>query len=976
MATHSNVNMKCALVNIQSVRNKTFNIRDLINDECLDILAITETWLSDADLAVISEMTPDTHTFLHTTRQTGRGGGVGVFASKAVEKIRKCVIDKPESYEVLQVQCEVNGNRITLIVIYRPPKLSMCNFIYELKTYLDTIDMVSSNVIICGDFNVWMDDLNARYVADFVDMVDSFNLVNVVNEPTSIGGHTIDLILVDKGNNFLQDVQVENIFSISPVHKLISFTMQLAIERKQKKKIIFRSKRNFDPDLLLGSIYNNIASQRFESCVHGTGTLNKCECLTCFDELTNSVAKDQYEIMCPIIEKEVCIRDSAPWYNSVVDCAKKEKKRKERKWRRHRTELSRLEYVHARNNERKVIIARKREYYQNKTEQAADNGHKLYKILDNLTGKRKCSKLPEGFSDDKLANDFVQFFEAKIHGIIRSFNDYSRDDLILETPVPAYRLTSFNPITSASLKLIMKKMKPTYCINDPLPFGELFDCDNFDLLIEVLLDLINFSILSHTFPFMEKRAIVKPILKGALDPQCLTSFRPVSNLTFLSKVMENVILEQLSEHLQLVEAIPDCQSAYRRLYSTETALCSVVNDMHELMDEGKCGILILLDLSAAFDTVVHDVLLHDCEKIGIEGAALAYIKSYLENRTYCVQIGETLSEVKQMERGVPQGSVLGPILFCIYIIELSCLLAKHGVAFKLFADDTQFYLSLSNVQNTEAKISAVMLDIGRWMKCKQLKLNNDKTECLVIGRNFDISRSDVRHLQVNGEVMNISDGVKNLGVFIDKNLSFSTQIQRVVCIANYHMKNLSFVKKYLDESQMLTLIHNHVISRLDYCNSLYYGVPDYLLRKLQLVMNRAARLIKGLSRRDRITPALIDLHWLPIKARIVFKRCVMVYQSLKSGSPRYIRELLIDFRVNTNVILRHSTEEHRLAEPRFNNDYGRRAFSRNAPRLFNGLPPTVKQAENVEVFKKKLKTYLFGQCYNMEDMTVREPYRW
>lgn len=109
--------------------------------------------------------------------------------------------------------------------------------------------------------------------------------------------------------------------------------------------------------------------------------------------------------------------------------------------------------------------------------------------------------------------------------------------------------------------------------------------------------------------------------------------------------------------MQLVEALPDNQSAYRRLYSTETTLCSVVNDMQMLIDEGKCGILILLDLSAAFDTVVHDILLRDCENIGIEGAALAYLRSYLENRIYCVQIGDTLSEMKTLERGVPQGSV-------------------------------------------------------------------------------------------------------------------------------------------------------------------------------------------------------------------------------------------------------------------------------------------------------------------------------
>ncbi len=130
--------------------------------------------------------------------------------------------------------------------------------------------------------------------------------------------------------------------------------------------------------------------------------------------------------------------------------------------------------------------------------------------------------------------------------------------------------------------------------------------------------------------------------------------------------------------------------------------------------------------------------------------------------------------------------------------------------------------------------------------------------------------------------------------------------------------------------------------------------------------------MKGLSRRDRITPAFIDVHWLPIKARIVFKRCVKVYQSLKSGRPRYIWELLRDFHVDANVTLRHSAEEYRLAEPKFNTESGRRVFGRNAPRLYNMLPLSVKQADNIDIIKKKMKTFLFGQCYDLESKTVRQ----
>ena len=325
MAVHNNVNIKCGLVNIQSVRNKTYDLRDLINNECLDLLAVTETWMGDYELAVIHEMTPDTHTFLHVTRHNVRGGGVGVFLSKAFKKIKKCTVEQQETYELLQVECELNNNKITLIIVYRPPYSSKSSFIDELKTYLDSIDMVGADIIVCGDFNIWMDDLGARYVPEFVDMMDSFNLVNMVGEPTTIGGHTIDLVFANKDIDLVKDVKVEEIFSISPVHKLIFFKVQLTIERKQKKMIKFRSKKNFNSELLLDTIYNGISYGRVAACPHGAESKEKC--LTCLDDLFNSVAKERYEEMCPIIEKEIVIVDSAPWYNEVVDRAKKAKEK-------------------------------------------------------------------------------------------------------------------------------------------------------------------------------------------------------------------------------------------------------------------------------------------------------------------------------------------------------------------------------------------------------------------------------------------------------------------------------------------------------------------------------------------------------------------------------------------------------------------------------------------------------------------------
>ena len=215
--------------------------------------------------------------------------------------------------------------------------------------------------------------------------------------------------------------------------------------------------------------------------------------------------------------------------------------------------------------------------------------------------------------------------------------------------------------------------------------------------------------------------------------------------------------------------------------------------------------------------------------------------------------------------------------------------------------------------------------------------------------------------------------IKNLGIVFDCSLSFNEQINRVVKTAGYHLRNIAFLKKYLYDKTVKMLIHNYVISRLDYCNVLYYALPNYNLKKIQNVFNRAARLIKGLSPRERITPALIELHWLHVKARMVFKMCVLTYQALNSGKPGYLRNALKSFQPNTAVDLRHSDDPYRLEEPRSRTNIGTRAYERSAPRLFNKLPLEVKQSPNCSVFKKRLKTHVFADCYQSGDLNP--PYR-
>ena len=210
-------------------------------------------------------------------------------------------------------------------------------------------------------------------------------------------------------------------------------------------------------------------------------------------------------------------------------------------------------------------------------------------------------------------------------------------------------------------------------------------------------------------------------------------------------------------------------------------MCSIMNDMIQMVNEGKCGILVMLDLSAAFDTVVHEYLLSDLKSIGIDGSAYRWFESYLQNGEVTVVVSQRKSETRKLTKGVPQGSVLGPTLFTIYTIELSWILKKHNVIFKLYADSTQFYFSITTIQSTMSKMEEVMTDIKNWMVKKRLKLNDDKTECMLFGTENTLKNYvQFQHIMIGTSNIKTVPVLRNLGVYIDSNLTMKNQISNTV----------------------------------------------------------------------------------------------------------------------------------------------------------------------------------------------------
>ena len=451
-----------------------------------------------------------------------------------------------------------------------------------------------------------------------------------------------------------------------------------------------------------------------------------------------------------------------------------------------------------------------------------------------------------------------------------------------------------------------------------------------------------------------------------LDVNMLQNYRPVSNLTFVSKVIEKIAAEQLREHLSEYSLYSKFQSAYRQFHSSETAILKIHNDIMISIDNHFDVILVLLDLSSAFDTIDHAILLNRLQtKFGVSGSALNWFSSYLQGRTQRICIDNEFSEPRDIPYGVPKGSVLGPILFTLYCAPLEDIMQKYSLQFMMYADDTQLYITCRNAEMSKSAIEACIDEIREWMVSNKLVLNDSKTDVIHLYSKFS-KHKQLSCLRVGDDEIVSSHSVKNLGVYFDCFALSHKQVLHVCKSASYALTRIARIRNILDRATTERLIHAFITTRLDYCNSLYIHLPDYLINRLQRIQNSAARLVTLSRKCVHITPVLQNLHWLPVSQRIVFKVLLFTYKILHDEAPSYLSDL-----INVHEPLRttRSSSTIKLFEPSYKQEhYGERAFSVAAPKLWNELPEILRQAPNLSLFKSQLKTHLFRKAYQSTEI--------
>ena len=334
----------------------------------------------------------------------------------------------------------------------------------------------------------------------------------------------------------------------------------------------------------------------------------------------------------------------------------------------------------------------------------------------------------------------------------------------------------------------------------------------------------------------------------------------------------------------------------------------------------------------------------------------------MRDRQQQVVLGQESSSVAPLQWGVPQGSVIGPLLFACYTTPVQDIIESHGFSCAMYADDTQMYITVNPVDLEQAldKLERCLADVRDWMSSNFLVLNDSKMELLLI-RSRTKPCQELPPVTVDDFKVHFSPSVRNLGVILDSQLNMNLHINNICRNGSLALRRIGKIRCYLNYRSTETVVHALVTSLLDNCNSLLIGLPEKQISKLQRIQNSAARLVMLAKRRDHITPILKDLHWLPIKYRIQYKVLLITFKALNGTAPHYISELICSY--TPSRCLRSSSQNLLTVPPARTKTLGERAFAHAAPKLWNSLPDSLRCQMTTDQFKKNLKTHLYNIAY-------------
>ncbi|KAK9876686.1 hypothetical protein WA026_014065 [Henosepilachna vigintioctopunctata] len=663
----------------------------------------------------------------------------------------------------------------------------------------------------------------------------------------------------------------------------------------------------------------------------------------------------------PNIEIEIRCSNKS-WFNADILNRIKLRDNKFREFKFTKDEHSLAEYKRERNNVVDMIRRAKCNYYEQCIDENKNDAKLMWRTLKKLTSSKQTEIFTEiifeniTYTEEKvICTQFNKYYIDSINKILSTINSsISQDDIICETKNCNVKFEVFELITEVKL---LETIMALANKSSPDEINMLFIKLNFYELKKLLMHLINCSLESAIVPKKMKVSTIIPIRK-IKNSKNAEDFRPVNMLPAHAKILERIVYDQLVKHISINNILSKYQSGFRKNYSCETAFQYTLHNWKTSVDKNFCTIVVFLDLKRAFETVNREILLFKLEKYGLKGTVLNWFRSYLSERQQNVKCGYSFSENMSVESGVPQGSVLGPLLFVLYINDIENIVKNCKI--HLFADDTIIYIT-SSESNIIDKLQEDIDRLVIWLNSNKLKLNVQKTKAMILGkRNITekiLGDLDRINLKINNDKIEIIETIKYLGIIVDSKLKFENHREYVCRKISQKLGVLYRCSKYLTCWARKTVYNIIILPHYLFASTILYLSNIDGIKRLQLLQNRAMRIILKRNRYAGIDNMLQDLNWINIEKFLEMQALIFIYKIKTGIMPDYFDEILVPFQKVHNYDTRNKMGF--MLQQAASSAAHNSVFVKGVVK-YNKLPISIKTATFTQ-FRKKLREY-YNEC--------------
>lgn len=905
---------------------------DVLN-ELPDIIVLSETWLKEnsANTAVIKGYTP-----VHCHRKIQNSGGVSIYVKNSLDfRPLPHLTHSNSTIESLSIEISINNKLITVIGIYRPHSDTIENFQAALNNILQDDALSNKSVCVTGDFNINLLNSDNNNVNNFINSMHANHFITHITKPTRFSDRQndrpslLDQIWTNSLNKYTSGIIQTDITDHCPIFTILDIDKNLMRGKSYK----FRPFSTANLDLFNDKLTTH------EWQFYNKRDIN--EKYVCFISELNEL----YISCFPLKTKQLSQRRlQKPWMTSGLIKSVKIKQRNFKKF--NAGELSLKRKNDYKNLLTKLIRIAKNDYYTNVFNENKINLKQTWKTIKTLTSNASNKKsIKQIVVDNNIINSKLD--------IANNFNNYFATIAIkLDSKLPQRQEVAPLPDNSPQNSFYLRPLSYDDCIDIISKLkNKNTGINNITtslikrtkhILAHHITYLVNESFKAGVFPTVCKEATITPIFKDG-DTSDMSNYRPISVLPFLSKILERAMSIRFTHYLDSFRYISKNQFGFQRKISTSDAVTNLTEQIYQNLDNKDHTIAIFLDLKKAFDTVNHDILLRKLNTYGVRGAQLDWFRSFLQDRTHCVKIDDIKSDYKTVNIGVPQGSILGPLLFLLYINDFPTNDNQYNIV--LYADDTTLVFKHKNLKELIKIINRNLKLIYSWLVANRLTLNYDKTYPMIfsnrIPRNTVIPR-----IIINRKHLKLSEKVKYLGVLFDPKLNFKYHIAH---ISNKISKSIGILYKlrhFLPIEALTRLYYSLIYPYFIYCISIWGSTIKTLTDKLVLLQKKIVRIITHSHYQAHSKPLFLTTGILKFEDLFFY---LMSIEAYKTSS-------IDGFTVTDH---NYATRNRNLAIPRRARIvHTTKSIKHIYPKFWNQIPAHIKDCDSIHKFKTKLKSHL------------------